>query len=128
MRRMRRAPPRPPPVVGVFLCGSSSISEHYSLKTEFISSVQGQCAPSSLPTPSTATSATFGGEPPGVLASTPIVVATSSNTMNQLGTVYATKRRRRNGKRNEWYGVFKTFNHSSTPVALFPYEGYLKFE
>lgn len=41
----------------------------------------------------------FGGEPPTVLATTPIVVAAPTANMNQLGTVYATKRRRRNGKR-----------------------------
>lgn len=63
--------------------------------TEFLSPavVQGQCAPGP-------TGAEFGGEPPGgVLATAPVVVATSVAAMNQLGTVYATKRRRRNGKR-----------------------------
>lgn len=63
--------------------------------TEFLSPavVQGQCAPGP-------TGAVFGGEPPGgVLATAPVVVATSVAAMNQLGTVYATKRRRRNGKR-----------------------------
>lgn len=63
--------------------------------TEFLSPavVQGQCAPGP-------TGAVFGGEPPGgVLAAAPVVVATPATAMNQLGTVYATKRRRRNGKR-----------------------------
>ncbi|RZB40597.1 hypothetical protein BDFB_010178 [Asbolus verrucosus] len=41
----------------------------------------------------------FGGEPAGVLAPAPVAVAAPPNAMNQLGTVYATKRRRRNGKR-----------------------------
>lgn len=66
--------------------------------TEFLSPtvVQGQCAPGQ-------TGAVFGGEPPGgVLATAPVVVATPASAMNQLGTVYATKRRRRNGKRYVW--------------------------
>lgn len=62
-------------------------------KTEFIGTVQGQCAPGSIQQP-VGSAVTFGGEPTGVLAAAaPVVV------MNQLGTVYATKRRRRNGKR-----------------------------
>lgn len=68
------------------------------LKTEFISSVQGQCAPGTLPPPASSGVA-FAGEPLGVLQTAPLVVAAPNNAMNQLGTVYATKRRRRNGKR-----------------------------
>lgn len=66
--------------------------------TEFLSPtvVQGQCAPGQ-----TGAAVVFGGEPPGgvLAAAAPVVVATPAAAMNQLGTVYATKRRRRNGKR-----------------------------
>lgn len=63
-----------------------------SVKTEFLSgTVQGQCAPGAI--------VTFGGETTGVLAPAPVVGTTTAVAMNQLGTVYATKRRRRNGKR-----------------------------
>ncbi|KAJ8981780.1 hypothetical protein NQ317_000022 [Molorchus minor] len=64
-------------------------------ETEFITAVQqGQCAPGAGTVP-------FGGETTGVLAPAPVVVTApvAPVTMNQLGTVYATKRRRRNGKR-----------------------------
>lgn len=66
-------------------------------KTEFLNTVQGQCAPGILP--SAGVTGAFGGETSAVLASTTINVAAPGTAMNQLGTVYATKRRRRNGKR-----------------------------
>lgn len=56
-------------------------------KTEFLNTVQGQCAPGILPP--TGGTVTFGGE----------TATVPGTNMNQLGTVYATKRRRRNGKR-----------------------------
>lgn len=74
----------------------------FGTKTEFISTVQGQCAPGAFTQAIGATSVIFGGENTGVLAPGHVaVVATppSATNMNQLGTVYATKRRRRNGKR-----------------------------
>lgn len=76
-----------------------SIITNNNNNTEFLNHavVQGQCVPGP-------TGAVFGGEPPsGVLTAAPnttaVVVTTSVPAMNQLGTVYATKRRRRNGKR-----------------------------
>lgn len=76
--------------------------------TEFLGAavVQGgQCAPGQTG------AVVFGGEPPGgVLATAPaVVVATPATAMNQLGTVYATKRRRRNGKRYVLIHSRKTF-------------------
>lgn len=70
-------------------------SDFFGGKTEFLNAtVQGQCAPGGL----ASASAAFGGEGAAVLAA-PVVVAAPAVAMNQLGTVYATKRRRRNGKR-----------------------------
>lgn len=64
--------------------------------------MQGQCVPGAFTQAIGATSVPFGGESTGVLAPGHVaVVATpiATTNMNQLGTVYATKRRRRNGKR-----------------------------
>lgn len=94
--------------------------------TEFLSPasvVQGQCGP--VPTGAVV----FGGEAPagggggcgggGVLAAAPVsVVATSVAAMNQLGTVYATKRRRRNGKRYDKRSDLKSTLRQSMKLPL----------
>lgn len=63
--------------------------------------MQGQCAPGGFTQAIGATSVSFGGESTVLATGHVAVVATPITTtnMNQLGTVYATKRRRRNGKR-----------------------------
>lgn len=63
--------------------------------TEYLQTVGTQCATGTLV--QTGGVAQFGGE----VVQTPVVTPTPAvSTMNhQLGTVYATKRRRRNGKR-----------------------------
>lgn len=68
-----------------------------SSKTEFLGSVH-QCGTVVLENSGgIGNGVVFGGE---TVAGTAVqVVAATANVMNQLGTVYATKRRRRNGKR-----------------------------
>ena len=85
-------------------CGSTAYSIRvrvceFDANTEFITAVPGQCAAGAVPT---SAGVAFGGgdSSGGVLAPAPVVVAAPPTpAMNQLGTVYATKRRRRNGKR-----------------------------
>lgn len=74
------------------------IVRRFGTKTDFISTVQGQCAAGILQQP---LPAGFGGEAGLTTPLTASGIATPSVAvnMNQLGTVYATKRRRRNGKR-----------------------------
>lgn len=64
--------------------------------TEYLGSAQSQCVSGTLVTSGGVVS--YPGET--VVGLTPVPASgTASLTMNQLGTVYATKRRRRNGKR-----------------------------
>lgn len=73
--------------------------------------MQGQCTLEAFTQAIGATTVTFRGEGAGRLGPGHVtVVATPIPTtnMNQLGTVYATKRRRRNGKR--LVVVIKNFN------------------
>lgn len=86
---------------GASECPCVTLCKSFGTKTEFISTVQGQCATGAFTQAVGASSLLFGGESSGILAPGHGVVATTIATtnMNQLGTVYATKRRRRNGKR-----------------------------